>query len=276
MDISIEEYGLGFIWECLKRYQGTGFFLVVFLICLLALLKFGDHSIKKTYLPYLCVLGLSVYNIFLMQFIIRFLDLSAEYYRFIWLLPVSLVIAYVLTRIVQSQKTKTARGIAIAAGVLVIIVSGRSLFANNWAWVENVYKIPNEIIEISQMIHADTEEEQPKAAVEFDVATMLNQYDPSIRIAVPYGDVSTMQYYEDNGMEFDLPPYEQSRLHLYQVVTENIRLDNMEFAGSLKHSSVDYLVVARADNMEEYILTQSCELVGRTETYDVYRFIDYE
>ena len=140
MPIQITEAGVDFIRQCLQTYQGETWFLLLFAGAMLLLFWLKDpesRTLRLLLWPYFTVLVCTVYNILIMQVFIRKLNLSGEYYRFFWLLPLGIVIPYVCTRLTASGNGRMKKILVFLLLTIVIAAAGapawsRKLEPDGW------------------------------------------------------------------------------------------------------------------------------------------------
>ena len=96
---------------------------------------------------------------------------------------------------------------------------------------DNIYKISNEAIEISEMIHADSPENQmPLVLYDLSLVPVIRQYDASIRSAMDRGECRGLRYFDVNDKVYlDAAEADQSYLIIgninYEYNIDKIRHD---------------------------------------------------
>ena len=278
MDIHIDEWGWGFVWECFRRFQGEGIFFVFFLLSVIAAAFFLKNQWKKGLLAYLLFLALTVFNPILINPVVGLLDLDDEYYRFIWLLPVTILIAWFAVYLVERAPKAALRAVVCALCIIALAFPGKTILARGLEPAENLYKIPDEVIEVCETIHDISGEENLTLYVDFDLAVLINQYDPSYEMALSYSDISIFQssYDSDKTEEYDgvFSPELISKWFLYQIFElNNTGAEIAPLARSLDWLGTDYVVLRRDEPMLEYAKEQNCVPVYETETYIIMEFL---
>jgi len=283
MDITIEQEGWRFVLTCLERYQGEGWFFLWFLAGLIYLWwsdrkagteekEISQRSMIRWSIPYVIVLALTVFNVVLMRFVVSKLGMEDEYYRFIWLLPVTVVTGFAAARVVVRRRSWWMQMALIAALSAVMLFTGKTILGRGFSLAENLYKVPSEVIEISEIIHEDSDEENLKVIAEFDLVVLLNQYDPSICLEIGYGDVSTLRDVE-KAPEVAWDRWLTSRLMVMNVVMDrDISIETWDFMAAMDYTDAYYLVAFRDPVMEAYYAEARCIPLGKTENYIVYRY----
>ncbi len=279
MDIQIADYGKEFVLECFKRFQGEGVFFVPFVIAVIAFLWISGKKARRSAGGYLLVLGLSVYNPLVITFIIEKLHLSDEYYRFLWMLPVTVFLAWFAAWLVRRFSKPLLQAGVCAACMLLLALPGKSILARGLAVAENIYKIPDEVMEISAVLHEISGKEEITVYADFDLAVLFNQYDPSCHMVMSYGDVADFKsdtYDEEMTAVYDgiFPPEFISKWFLYQIYERNhLGSEIPPLARSLAWLGTEYVVLNKDDAMLEYTLEQNCVPVHETQTYIIMQFL---
>lgn len=191
----------------------------------------------------------------------HFIDGTA--WRMWWIIPVPFLIAMMFTKVLDYVKGKEKIFLSILI-CLTIMVSGRFIFnSNNFSLAQNSFRIPQDIIEVSEIIMEDSREHEIKehnVATVWSVAWRLRMYNPEIKML--YGR--------------RLEP--RSGLHSEEIM-EIMNSDMPDFyvADTLfREANVSYIVVIRE---AIYYLPYNWarpeemgyELIGETEYYLVYR-----
>ena len=279
MDIHISEWGWGFVGECFRRFQGDGVFFVFFVLSVIAAAIFLKTRWKKGLFAYLLFLALTAFNPILVIPLVNWLALDDEYYRFIWLLPVTVLIAWLAVYLVERVSKPVLRAVVCVLCIIVLAFPGKSILSRGLESAENLYKIPDEVVEVSQKLHALAEEngdEELRVVSDFDLVVTLNQYDPSIFQIVSYADVNLLSTY-DNPEEYEntFPPYLKSQMHIYQTLYNQVEYTWMDLGGSFRETETDFVVMKKSDPMLEYILTQSCNIVDEAGQYVIMEFVPF-
>lgn len=272
--VSIEEYGLEFVWICLQKYWGSCLLLILFLAGIVWSLFRHRNREAGIFLFYTVFLLLTAYNPFLVNCIVPKVNFENEYYRFFWMLPVVPGVAYYAVRLIFSVKRfwKKAVLALMAAGIMIAVGVPLQGVVENFALIENVYKVPDDLRVICELIHEDSEAREPRVVFDRKLNTMARQYDPSLRLvlhrdAVLYRAGSTITA----RMDEDSPWYHRQKVIMDLLYYgETVELE--EFKDALIQTETEYLVVPdeKADGV--YLQRAGCELLARAGDYLVYRF----
>lgn len=272
--VSIEALGLRFVWECLKTYWGSCAFGLVFLVGTIFAVCFGKRKISRMFFWYTVFLAVTVYNPLAVKIVVPRLNFTNEYYRFFWILPVVPVIAYYMVELIAKVKEKWKKGLCLAAILIACAVIGTPLdgVVTDFSMIENIYKVPNALPAVCDVIHADSESENPKVVFENGLNNVARQYDASLylvlyRDAVLFraGSTVTKKYGDDNEW------YQRQKV-IMDVVYYQLETEAEEFRKVLDETGTEYLVLEEGLSNHDFIQACGCEVIAQTEGYIVYRW----
>lgn len=189
-DVFVAQDGISYLRACLMRYNGSTGFLVLYFAALIYILIKGTDKEKKIFIPMSILMIITVYNPLFPHILSIFADINSEYYRFFWMTPVIVLVPYVMTRIIvtimngEIKRKKTV----IVLMIIVFLVSSNFIYKSGICAPENIYKVPDEMIEISEIIHADSEDEYPKAYLEYEYNMQMRQYDGKMLLTIDRED----------------------------------------------------------------------------------------
>ena len=336
--VTVREYGLRFVWECLKKYVGESWpvlviFLAGILISLILFLKgrkrenpleivtldgedtgmrygdpepasdHGNMSVTWLFLSILLVCAVTVLNPFLVRGLIPRLGMTAVYYRFFWVLPVTLGAAYYLTRLLSAVRGKLLRALAClgAAAVLAVIMplnpGIRSLRIPT-----NVYKVDGAIPVLCEAIHEDFEQTaryrraceklesitdrnskkwlkaeertHPTCVFPYQLEFAVRQYDPGIRLLF---NRNLRLYYEGNrttGITYDESKvrYQRRALILDAMYGRDDTITSEAFRKAMKKTRTKYLIVEENLANGSFLVQSGCTQVGIRAGYTIFRY----
>ncbi len=230
------------IIELYEKYIGTGMIaglLLVAVIYLLVTEKNKTTRIVFLYMP-LMVLALFFCPFFASAFD-HFVGIEI-YFRFMWLVPVAIILGYAAVKIIISLTGKKRLYAAVAMAAIVM-VSGSFIYKNEeYPPAENIYHVPQEVVDICEAIKVDGRE--VLAAFPREHLLYVRQYSPYVCMA--YGRESYIGQVQDD---------------LYDILMRD-RLDAEEV--------VRY---ARARGCHYVIFSKEKQVIGTFEDYE-YRLFD--
>lgn len=229
---------------------------------------------SRVFWYYTVFLFFTVYNPVLVKYIVPKVKFENEYYRFIWILPVIPAIAYYGVRLIWKFGKSWQKFVAFAAVLGVIVAAGSPVncLTENFTMAENIYKIPDELRTVCDLIHQDRGMENPRVVFDSTLNNVARQYDPSMflvinRNAAIYrsGSTVTGTFNEKN------VSYKRQKIIMDVVYYQ--QQDNLNrFQRALKYTKTDYLVVKIDLPNHDFIRSAGCETVAVTENYVVYYF----
>lgn len=184
------------MWSGVSRaflgYMGTGLIGTCYLCALVYLwLTEKRKSVRILFL----YMPLSLLALFFNPLFARLVYYTAEdeiYWRVLWLLPMTVTIAYSCVCIYGELNRKRGRRFAEAAGLCmgaVIAVSGSFIYASpSFSRAENIYHVPDAVVEICDAINVPGREVM--AVFPLELTQHVRQYSPVT--CMPYGREMTM------------------------------------------------------------------------------------
>ncbi|MGO4947147.1 hypothetical protein ACTQ50_12265 [Blautia sp. Sow4_E7] len=278
--VTIEELGLKFVKACMKLYWGSWWYPFLFAVGLLCTLIWGRKKSSRIFIGYTAFLFLTVYNPIVVKYVIARLDFENEYYRFIWILPVIPAIAYYGVTFVSSFHKKWLKGAAVVAVLGVFVVLGNPLngVVKNFALAENIYKVPDELIQICEILHSKMSNPDARPRVVFDASlnNVARQYDAQFRLTIDR-NASIYRAGSTVAGEFN----EKSRRYKRQkaildVIDYQIYDHPKKFRNALRKSNTKFVVVKKNDELHAFLLKNGCKQIAETESYYIYRYVGLE
>jgi len=171
------------ITRVFNSYMGTGLIVGWFLICVVYLLvKEKQKHIRILFINVPLILLVLFFTPIFAQLVYRFAD-DEIYYRILWLIPVTVVIAYTMTR-VYMLFTGKKRIVFLAVGSALIMLSGSLIYGNPYfRRAQNLYHMPREVVDICDAIIVEGREVM--AVFPAPMLQYVRQYTPFVHM--PYG-----------------------------------------------------------------------------------------
>lgn len=239
------------IMETFKDYGGTGYYTILFVLSLIYLGFTEEDKRVKTILVYIPAIMLLLF--FIPVFYILYNNLDAgTYYRILWLMPMTVVIAYAGCKAIGHHVK-----VGVLLGCLVLIISGTYVYNSpHITKATNPYHLPQETVEICDMIKPAEGEERVWALFPAEQVHFVRQYTTTIQM--PFGRESLVTSWIGDPhplymllQQETIPVDELSEMSIEYFCNYIILLKTMEVEGDL----------------EEY----GIKLIGETENYLVYR-----
>ena len=273
--VTIQELGLRFVDACMRLYWSSCWYPLLFVVGLICTLIWGRKRNSRIFIGYTLFLLLTVYNPLVVKYMIPRFKFENEYYRFIWIIPVVPAVAYYGVRLVTMFKKKWLRvllAIAVSVGFMIL---GNPLdgVVTNFAMTENIYKVPNDLRAVCDVIHQNQENDFPRVAFDNGLNSIVRQYDAGIatvisRNASIYRAGSTVAGTYDEDSSF----YKRQKA-LLDVIDYHIYEDKEGFRSALKKSKTDFIVTLTEQTDNEWLTDCGCELIAQTESHLIYKYI---
>ena len=173
----------GDILLMIKNYTGTGFITILFVMCLSYLAVKEDDRIKRILFIYIPVIVLAFFLCPVSYLVYGRISESVTYYRLLWLVPVTPVIAYTAVKL-STSLNGIRQDICIALIAVLIAVSGRLMYSDMYMIkASNIYHMPDAVVHICDAIHVEGRE--VRALMPYEFQQFVRQYDSCI--CIPYG-----------------------------------------------------------------------------------------
>ncbi len=240
------------IMEIFKDYGGTGYYTILFVLSLIYLGFAEEDKRVKTILVYIPAIMLLLFFIPVFYVLYNHLD-EGTYYRILWLMPMTVVIAYAGCKAIGHHIK-----LGMVIGCIVLIISGTYVYNSPYITkAENPYHLPQETVDICEMIRPAEGEERVWALFPAEQVHFVRQYTTTIQM--PFGRDSLVTSWDHREihplytlLQQDVIPVDElSELSIENYCNYIILLKTMEVEGDLEEYGID--------------------LIGETENYLVYR-----
>lgn len=268
--INVFENGIGYLGECLSLYLGSCAYLVLFILGAIYILIKGSDEEKEIFIPGFVMMLLTVYNPLFPVVIDKVFDISSEYYRFFWITPVIVLVPFVISKLVIEESTRNKKIAVVVFVLAAIILSGDFVYTDGFPVAENKYKVPDELTEISEIIHADSSEEYPKAFLEYDFNMEMRQYDPKMLLTIDREEyLYAVNYsYSDEMIYDDNVPTNR----LLAILVRNQDVDMEAFVKGLEDTKTGYVVIRKGHPRASYLEQAGLKMIGDTKTNCIYKY----
>ena len=240
------------IIEIFKAYNGTGYYCILFIIALIYLWFTEEDKRIRALLIYTPTVIQILFFIPIFYVIYNRLD-DGTYYRILWLLPMTVVIAYAGCKVIGIH---TRVGLALLSAILVM--SGTYVYKSVYMTrAENEYHIPQEDVEVCEIIKPEEGKERVWAVVPLDLIHYVRQY--TTRIQLAYGRDSIVQICVKADNE------------LYDLYAEPVmdldRLSEVATEYYCNYVIIEKERILEGSKPEDLGLTR----IAQTQHYDIYR-----
>lgn len=237
------------VWQ---DVSGSGMLLALYIVATLFLFFREKETYKRILLIYLPAFWVGILLLPVTYRIVAMVIDEELYYRFFWMLPMALVIAYAVVEVYHLYRGKHKKWLACILA-LTIILCGDFVY-DNWRYskAENVYHVPQEVVDICDFIHAEGREVM--ALFPMELMQYVRQYDGTI--CMPYGrNVLVAEWEMWHPLYF--------MFEIYETDVEAIAKEAVNYECSY--------VVEEAGTLESKVMIESgYELLETLHGYDVF------
>ena len=259
----------GIFRECLvdlQRYGGLGngriwivFWLLLLISSIYLIVKESDVRMKIIFgvMPIIVVAGF-LFPITKKLFVkVAGIQSADTYYRILWIIPMYVTIAYAFTRFIASLNSTVKKCVAVCISAVIIAITGSCVYANEYVYMaENIYHLPQNVIDICDRIKPTEDEGAVRAAFTPELVYFVRQYDPNI--LMPYGrDYVDHNYYTG----------------VLKLMMEEGEMSTQEL---LYHTRVDldkYIILPTDKKLDEDITNFDVKLIDTIDGYNIYEDI---
>ncbi|MCM1063936.1 MAG: hypothetical protein NC420_05565 [Eubacterium sp.] len=239
-------------WE----YMGTGLVVILYLLSLIWLWVKEERKYVRILFVYVPVTLLALFFNPLFAKVVYRLAGDEIYYRILWLLPITVTIAFAAASVYGrlSDKSRIVFALAVAAG---IVMSGSYIYNNpHFQKAENLYHMPDSVVHICDAIAVPGREVQ--AVFPLEMVQYVRQYEPTV--CMPYGREVTVERWSSWG---ELP-----------AEMEKETIDLSRLAPLTKESGCYYIILSEEKEVIGDPAEYGWDVFGRMDGYVIYRDID--
>ena len=245
-------------WVALKLYGGNGVLLLMFLAAAIYIVV-SEKDIKKKIvlgiLPLVILVGF-LFPVTKIVYVALFDDGSDTYYRILWLIPMYVVIGYGACKAVMNFKKDAVRRGMLALILLIIAVTGSFVYANQYmSKAENLYHIPQNVIDICDVIAPENGEPRVRAAFPSELVHFVRQYDTDI--LMPYGRemvVTQWDYYNA----------------VYEVMEKPEIIDATALLEATRQTKCRYIVLSDSRQIDQSLEELGLNAIANIDGYTIY------
>lgn len=238
-----------------RSYMGTGLIVIWFFVSMIYLfLTEKRKNIRILFLYVPVVLLLFFFNPLFARLVYDHIG-DEIYYRILWLIPITVVIAFAAVEAYGKLRGKK-RTVFAAAAAAIIMVSGSYVYQNPFFHkAENLYHMPQSVVEICDAI--EVEGREVMAVFPSELLQYVRQYSPVV--CMPYGREITVErwnYTTENA--------------LYDAM-EAAEIDAEPLAALAREEQCVYIILPEKKKINGDLADHDFEEFGRTEGYVIYK-----
>lgn len=239
------------ILSIFQSYTGSGFLTILYILMLFYLWIAEKNTTVKSILVYGAGILQILFFIPLFYYGYQLLD-EGTYYRMLWLLPMTVTIAYGAVKIM----TKYPAG-SIVIGLIMIILCGKYVYSNPYITkAENAYHLPQEVIQVCDMIMPEEGKERVTGVFPDDMVHFVRQYSSRIQMAYGRDYLAPDWIYGDHPIRKLMNGKEIKISELVRLATEQ---------------KCQYIIMEKDKKLIGNFKNYDVFKIGETTNYDIYR-----
>lgn len=265
-----------------NNYITSPVWLVLTVASLIYLVVRSASEMRKKFLLIVFLSLLTIFNDFGLHFLAKMFNMSA-YYRFFWLLPYGMVVAYAVMRIIldiydmssdesifhevgKRNKTAVILFICISLGGILFVTQENYIRNLKNAFPTNQYQVSDDVLQVKWLLDKERAvgraEELPVLACDLMLMMQYQTIDAGCIIVT------------NRDLYLDFKTAYPDKWLLSTICEDNAQPDVMQAKAALIREEVDYIIVHAGAGMEGYMESLDCSLVGQTTSYLLYRVND--
>lgn len=262
-----------FLLDSFRQYSGGNQVWILFPVSLILIWFLGKKEDRKLFLGVLAAEILTVFNPFLIKFLIDKLGFSNRYLRLFWMLVFYVTIAYAAVLFIFRFKKKVPRGIALVVCAALIIFTGNPVFygeaAAEYSRTRNSYFMDQEIIDICNLVHSEGIESP--VILSGGLSLLCRQYDPSVRT---YMTRNCLKNAEEGNREMFLQSGVPAGLRtIVQVFFwEDDTVEAAVFENAVRARNINY-IISTSEKTDGYLEKTSFYVAAQTANTRIWRAV---
>lgn len=239
-----------------REYMGTGLVGIWFLCCLVWLFVREERKQIRVLFVYVPVVFLLLFFNPLFAALVGGYMGDEIYYRILWLLPVTVVIAYTCVSVYGKLSGAKRRGFAVAALVFTV-VSGSCIYNNSFfTRAENFCHVPDSVVQICDAIEIPGREVM--AVFPLELVQYVRQYSPVV--CMPYGREVLVESWNEWAIQDELCD-----------VMEAESAEAARLGALARERACVYIVLPQEKRIQGSLQDAGYEIFLETDGYVVYR-----
>lgn len=242
--------------ELFWEYMGTGLVMILYLLSVIYLWTKEKRKYVRILFVYVPVILLLLFFNPLFAGVVYSLVGDEIYYRILWLLPITVTVAFAAVMLYGRlpDRSRTVYALAVAAGIMI---SGSYIYNNPYfRKAENLYHMPESVVHICDTIAVPGRE--VRAVFPLELVQYVRQYDPTV--CMPYGREMTVDRWNGWG---ELPG---------EMEKETVDLSRL--APLAEEQGCHYIILPEDKDVIGNPAEYGWNIFGQTDGYVIYRDTD--
>lgn len=236
-----------------QEYMGNGLIVLWFLLSVGYLfLREKRKHIRILFLYVPLILLVLFFNPLFAEVMYRFEGLDI-YYRILWLIPFTVIVAFTTIEIYGQLKGKKKKlFLVVMAGVFM--ASGSYIYSSPlFEKAENIYHMPQSVVDICDAI--EVEGREVRAVFPAELIQYVRQYSPVV--CMPYGREILVEWWGNQDALYDLMEAEE--------------IDAGKLANQARERECHYIILAEDKNIDGNLPDYDYEVFAKVQGYVVYK-----
>lgn len=243
-----------------KNYMGGRYLALLFSLALLYLLLAEKNKRRRAMFVYMPIsLLLLFFFPITRKVFVRLMGEGDTYYRILWLVPMGIVIGYggvKFAAFVCERKGEWGKRLTLAAAAVAVMLCGAYVYASPYmSKAENLYHIPQKVIDICDVIAPAEGEERIWAVFPTDLVYFVRQYDTDIQLLY--------------GREMVEPKWQYAE-PVHTVMNHPTMIDMEELLELTRERNCTYIVLPNNKGVSAQPEDFGLELLDTIEGYPIY------
>ena len=242
------------ILTILTEYTGGKALMALYAAALIFLLIREKDAVKRALFVYMPLCILAVFMLPPVYRLYMHIEEAATYYRLLWMLPVSVTVAFAAVTLCRGRKFF----IGAIAGMAAAVLLGSCVYGSRFmAPAQNRLHIPQAAVDVSDYLLSLSEgSRNVTIAVPGELIHFIRQYDTRLRLA--YGREVYVAGWSDHNA-------------VYEEMEQNEKIDAAGLAEAAKEYRCNFLVLNAARPMEGDLREEGYELLALLDGYFIYQ-----
>lgn len=271
MKIDFSEINISIIRDYFNSYSLSGriaYIVIHILLCAVILIK-SDKKRKELFVyPGLFLLVFVLNPVFYYTIGLK-LKMQLRFYRYFWILPIGILIAYYASAVICDSKKE--KRFIVALLVFSLLILGGNIDFSKYSMAQNIYKISDEEIQLSELLHETDETEKPMVLCG-GAPYYLWQYDGKLRWVLKRNDYMSYSLDVSDNEEIEKILEKGNAKKVAKLLAINQYPVTEEIAKkALDELDVDYIIMVDDTLGEDYFLKLGYQMRGSTGDYTVYK-----
>lgn len=262
-----EWFNLSYFHTTFMEVWWNVLYIVPYLGCLFYIIRKKNIVLEQIFVWPFFISLVTIFNPFIMEWVLKRLGWRNRYSRFYWILPVMFLCAFMGAKLVTKQKKGAERNILVLFLLCFLYLCGSSGTAVELD--DNIYKIDPSVFEVSDMIERNKDTENPVVLCDADMYYWLHQYDPSVVLAVS-NRVMDLYRFQAAGSIDSQEQYESNKKAI-SMFTRGVEIDPAKAKKLMKNNKVQYFVRNTKYYSDYYMEQLDLSYIDAVDGYELYQ-----